>query len=206
MRRRFSLAVAILAVLAVVALGVGFADFIAIAHRPADPPPEADGIVALTGGAERVETGLRLLAAGRAKLLLVSGVSHNAALAELLHRVGMEEGPIAARVTLGRVAMTTLGNAEETADWVQQHQLRSLIVVTAGFHMPRAMLELRRAMPTIVLYPMPVQPLGVENPRSLRMLAAEYVKLLAAWAGVSRLMRQPISTVWGHPVDKSVSG
>ncbi len=204
--RRVSLVLAMLAVLAVTALGAGFADFVAVAHRPANPPPEADGIVALTGGAERVETGLRLLAAGRAKLLLVSGVSHTAALAELLRRVGMEEGPITARVTLGRVATTTLGNAEETADWVRQHQLRSLIVVTSGFHMPRAMLELGRAMPDIVLYPVPVQLPRAGHLHSLRLLAAEYVKLLAAWAGVSHVLRQPISTVWEHPVDKSVSG
>ena len=204
--RRFSLVVALLAVLGAAALGGGFAYFVAVAHRPATQPPESDGIVALTGGAERVETGLRLLAAGRAKLLLVSGVSHNAALAELLRRVGMEEGPIAARVTLGRVATTTLGNAEETSDWVRQHQIKSLIVVTAGFHMPRAMLELRRAMPDIVLYPVPVQPPGVGHLHSLRLLAAEYIKLLAAWAGVSHVVRQPISLVWRPPVDKSVNG
>ena len=40
--------------------------------------------------------------------------------AELLHRAGVEDGPIAARITLGRTATTTLGNAEETADWARQ--------------------------------------------------------------------------------------
>jgi uncharacterized SAM-binding protein YcdF (DUF218 family) len=204
--RRFSTVLAALAIAAVVAFGAGFVEFVAVSHRSATSPPVADGIVALTGGAERVETGLRLLAGGRAKLLLISGVSHSAALAELLHRVGLEEGPIAARVTLGRVATTTLGNAEETADWVRLHDIHSLIVVTAGFHMPRALLELRREIPEVVLYAVPVQPQGVGHLHSFRLLAAEYVKLLAAWAGVSHVIRQPISEVRRHPVDKSVSG
>jgi uncharacterized SAM-binding protein YcdF (DUF218 family) len=204
--RRFSTVLTALAIAIVVALGAGFVEFVAVSHRSATVPPDADGIVALTGGAERVETGLRLLSAGRARLLLVSGVSHSAALAELLHRVGLEDGPIAARVTLGRVATTTLGNAEETSDWVQRHGIHSLIVVTAGFHMPRALLELHRAMPDVVLYAVPVQPQGIGHLHSFRLLAAEYVKLLAAWAGVSRVIRQPVSEVWRHPVDKSVNG
>ncbi len=204
--RRVSTVLAALAIAAIVALGAGFVEFVAVSHRAASAPPDADAIVALTGGAERVETGLRLLAAGRAKLLLISGVSHSAALTELLHRVGLEDGPIAARVTLGRVATTTLGNAEETSNWVRLHDIHSLIVVTAGFHMPRALLELRRAMPDVMLYAVPVQPQGVGYRHSFRLLGAEYVKLLAAWAGVSHVIRQPISEVRHEPVGKSVSG
>jgi hypothetical protein len=56
------------------ALAGGFAWFVASAGSVATPPPHADGIVVLTGGAERVETALRLLAEDQARLLLVSGV------------------------------------------------------------------------------------------------------------------------------------
>jgi hypothetical protein len=55
-------------------LAIGFAWFVVQASRPTPPPPHADGIVALTGGADRVETALRLLAAGDAGKLLVSGI------------------------------------------------------------------------------------------------------------------------------------
>ena len=61
--------------------------------------------------------------------------------------------------------------------------------------MPRAMLELRRALPPIPLYPMPVQPQAMGRFSSARILAAEYIKLLGAWAGVSHVMRQTASTV-----------
>ena len=58
----------------VLAWAGGFAWFLHAARVTAEPPAHADGIVALTGGAERVETALNLLAEGRARLLLVSGV------------------------------------------------------------------------------------------------------------------------------------
>ena len=201
---------ALLFALAVVALGAGFAGFVAAAHRPPVPPPAADGIVVLTGGAERVETGLRLLAADRARLLLVSGVAGGAGLGELLHRAGLGEGAIEARITLGRTARTTAGNAEETAEWAKPHGIRSLIVVTAGFHMPRALLELHRALPAVTLYPVQVQPQAQTQAMgrlgSARVLAVEYLKLLGAWAGLSQIIRQPLSIVGHTPVGNSVNG
>ena len=46
-------------------------------HRlPAQPHPHADGIVALTGGDDRIGTALALLAAHDAPLLLISGAGH----------------------------------------------------------------------------------------------------------------------------------
>ena len=209
--RRLVRILTVLAGLAAVAFGAGFAGFVTAAHRPATTPPDSDGIVVLTGGAERVETGLRLLVAGRAKLLLISGVAGGAGLGELLHRAGLQEGPIDTRITLGRTATTTLGNAEETAEWVHTNRIHTLIVVTAGFHMPRAMLELGREIPQAVLYPVPVQPQpgqlrSMSYVSSLRVLGAEYLKLLAAWAGASRVVRQPVSFVSSHLVGKSVHG
>ena len=73
----------------------------------------------LTGGAERVETALRLLAEGRGRVLLVSGVGRGAELAELARRAGRGPGPVAARVTLGPRRHYTRGNAAETAAWAR---------------------------------------------------------------------------------------
>ena len=202
--QRFARMTAMLTGLLAVAFAAGFAAFVTVAHRPATGPPQADGIVVLTGGPERVETGLRLLAAGRARLLLVSGVAHGAGLSEMLHRAGLEEQPLAPRITLGRAATTTLGNAEETAEWVRANGLNTLIVVTAGFHMPRALLEIGREVPQVKLYPVPVQAQGIGRLSSLRTLAAEYVKFLAAWLRLSHVVRQPVSLVSMDPVDNSV--
>ena len=204
--RRLAIGLSLAALAVVAALGGGFAAFVAAAHRPAAAVPAADGIVALTGGADRVETALRLLAAGRARLLLISGVARGAGLAEFARRSNVDPAPLSGRVTLGRVATTTLGNALETADWAQANGVRSLIVVTAGYHMPRAMLEMRRALPGVALYPMPVQPVAMRHGAKLRLLSGEYAKLIGAWLGVSHWVRPATTAVSGHPVDNSVNG
>ena len=53
---------------AVLAWCGGFAWFVHAALRLTPAPPISDGIVALTGGAGRVEAALHLLAEGRARL------------------------------------------------------------------------------------------------------------------------------------------
>ena len=61
------------ALLLLVALAGGFAWFLGEAiAEPEQPDRRTDAIVVLTGGAERVETGLALLEAGLAPRLLVS--------------------------------------------------------------------------------------------------------------------------------------
>jgi uncharacterized SAM-binding protein YcdF (DUF218 family) len=183
-------AVATVAVLLALLWGAGFAWFLRTALAEASPPPQADGIVALTGGASRVETALRLLADGRARLLLVSGVGGAAEFSELAHLAGVDPR-LRDRVTLGRVAASTRGNAAETADWVRDNGIRTLIVVTAGYHMPRALAELGRALPEVALYPAPVLPPGLRgggnDAAMLRLLAGEYTKWLAAEVGLSVL-------------------
>ena len=169
--------------------GAGFVWFLRAALTEAPPPPQADGIVALTGGAGRVEAALRLLADGRARLLLVSGVGGSAEFSELAHRAGVDPH-LAGRVTLGRAAASTRGNAAETADWARGNAIRSLIVVTASYHMPRALAELGRSLPEVTLHPAPVLPPGLRAGHQvavLRLLAAEYTKWLAAEIGLSAL-------------------
>ena len=204
--RRAGWAVAALLAISVLAIVAGFADFVLASQRKAGPVPSADGIVALTGGADRVETALRLLAAGRAKRLLVSGVGQSAGLEDLARRVELDPVSLAPRVTLGRVATTTRGNAEEAADWARANRFHSLIIVTAGYHMARAMLEMRRSMPDATLYPLPVHPHGSLPTPGLRLLAGEYAKLIGAWVGLSQVMRSPVAWVRHDPVDNSVNG
>ena len=185
--RRLASPLALLAVLAL-AWVAGFVWFVQAAWVTTEPPAAADGIVALTGGAERVETALKLLAEGRAQVLLISGVGGAAEFAELARRAGVDPA-LHSRVTLGRTATTTRGNAAETADWARANHLASLIVVTAGYHMPRALAELSRAMPGLTLYPAPVLPPALRQFgfTALRLLAGEYSKWLATKAGLSAL-------------------
>ncbi len=181
-RRAVHLALAALAALGLLWLG-GFIWFLRAADRSPPLPAQADGIVALTGGAGRVETALRLLAEGRARVALISGVGGAAAFEALARRAGIDRD-LRPRVTLGRAAQSTRGNAEETAAWARANAVRSLIVVTAGYHMPRALAELARTLPDVALYPAAVQATA-----SWRLMAAEYGKWLAAEFGLSGLGR-----------------
>jgi uncharacterized SAM-binding protein YcdF (DUF218 family) len=180
-----------LAVFAVVfALGIGFAWFIHLVSKPGQAPAHTDGIVAFTGGAERVETALRLLANGRADRLLLSGIGGGAELAELARRAGVDPLPLAPRITIDRSATTTRGNAVETAAWAHANGIRSLLVVTSSYHMPRAITEVARALPETALYPQPVVPSerneGIGLP--LRLMAEEYVKFIATTVGLSTVL------------------
>jgi uncharacterized SAM-binding protein YcdF (DUF218 family) len=174
----------------VLAFGTGFAWFVHRMEMPGQASPHADGIVAFTGGPDRVETALRLLAEGRADRLLLSGIGGGAELAELAHRAGVDPRPLATRVTLDRTATTTRGNAADTAAWARANDIHSLLVVTAAYHMPRATTELARALPEVTLYPQPV--VTPERPdRSavpLRLVAEEYLKFLATTAGLSAVL------------------
>jgi uncharacterized SAM-binding protein YcdF (DUF218 family) len=182
----------LLAVLLALALGAGFIGFLRVAAAaPEAPARRTDGIVVLTGGAERIATGLRLLREDLGQWMLISGVHRDTMLEDLA--TGAELGALAQRVELGRVATTTRGNGAEVAEWARTYRLRSVRVVTAGYHMPRAMLELRRAAPGVELLPWPVVPPRLRQAgalgelRTWSLLVGEYMKLLLAWTGLPAL-------------------
>jgi uncharacterized SAM-binding protein YcdF (DUF218 family) len=80
-----------------------------------------------------------------------------------------------------------VGNARETAEWAKARGYSSLIIVTADYHMPRAMLELRAVLrpPQVTLqsYAVPTAILKSRqwwrSPRAARLMVVEYCKYLA---------------------------
>ncbi len=189
--RRFTRLAAATLLGLVIAWVAGFAAFVHRAAQPTPVPPRTNGIVVLTGGEDRVQAALKLLVDGRADRLLVTGIGGGANLKDLARLTGMDARPLADRVTLGRGAASTRGNAEETAAWAAAYGIRSLIVVTAFYHMPRAVTEMRRALPSVTLYPDAVLPPGMQRGdglgtwAGLRLMAEEYTKFLAAWVDVT---------------------
>lgn len=160
------------------------------ADVPRSPPTgtdaerKTDAIVVLTGGSNRLVTGLELLAAGRARKLFVSGVYDGVEVQELLKLSRHSPTEMECCITLGYSADSTIGNAYETADWMRDQGFRSLRLVTANYHMRRSMLELSMAMPDVELVPHPVVAPTVHLddwwmwPGTANLLVNEYNKLL----------------------------
>src|SRR5262245_26863147 len=123
-----------------------------IPTRPNDDKTEADAIVVLTGGSDRLKEGLLLLAQGEGKQLLNSGVHANTDIPALLQTADLaadlrpSAAEIACCITVGYEAGDTTGNAQESARWMAERNLHSLRLVTADYHMPRSLLEFHAAM------------------------------------------------------------
>jgi uncharacterized SAM-binding protein YcdF (DUF218 family) len=160
----------------------------AIPDEVNDPASATDAIVVLTGGSLRVQSGIALLTAGKAKKLFVSGVHHGTDVPALLRAEHQPPDKVACCIALGYDADNTLGNAQETATWMRQEGFHSLRLVTASYHMPRSLLEFARAMPDVRVIPHPVFPERVKQerwwawPGTASLIVAEYQKYLLALA------------------------
>src|SRR3954451_13298468 len=130
--RRFRRRLSGLMVLAGVAIGglvaVDFARFaMALDEREPQFSGKADGIVALTGGAERISDAITLLAEGRARRLLITGVNQATSDESVAATAPDRAELLDCCIDLDRNALNTVGNALEAARWVERHHFRSLI-------------------------------------------------------------------------------
>ena len=190
-RLRILLLAAIVAGVAVSIWIVGLVQFAATIPRGVEDDRSAsDAIVVLTGGSERLTTGLDLLSSGRARWMFVSGVHPGVDREAIVRGLGGATDALVARVETGHLARNTAGNARETAAWMRQHAFTSLRLVTASYHMPRSLLELRRVLPEATIIPHPVFPAHVKQarwwawPGTAMLIIGEYHKYL--WS-VARL-------------------
>jgi uncharacterized SAM-binding protein YcdF (DUF218 family) len=180
----------VIGAVAILAFAIGFVGF-AQGVVDARPPPDAkaDGIVALTGGAARIDGALQLLAEGRASRLLISGVNPSVTPDILARTVGSGgKGTMDCCVDLGHDARDTIGNAAETRNWATDKGYGSLIVVTSDYHMARSMAELETALPEtqLIAYPVSNPELHLaqwwSDPDAFGLLMREYVKYLGTKA------------------------
>lgn len=159
---------------------LGFVAFMLMLPREA-PDRTTDAIVVLTGAAGRIDRALDLLRAHKAQRLLVSGVGRGTGPKALAHTYKADPRLFACCIDLGRQAVDTRSNAEETAEWLARHHYRSVRLVTSDWHMARARLELQKELPAGVT----LVPDAVPSSPSLGLLIAEYNKLLVRWIALS---------------------
>lgn len=172
-----------------VAWTIGFWFFLReVSRAPApDEPLKADAVVVYTGlGGPRIKAAMDLMGKGVGERLLISGVNADISREQL---AALWTGPpetFDCCVDLGWEAQTTVGNAREVRDWAKSHEFESLVLVTSDYHMPRALIETREALPEIALTAFRVESgyLGGSglpaDEAAARQLAVEYSKFLAA--------------------------
>ena len=193
-RRRGVLGVARIATFALIGTAAlfagGFGIFASHVSELATPRDvaTADGIIVLTGGPARLDAALALLAAGKGKRLLISGVHPSADHESLRAVTGADRKLFNCCVDIDHAALDTAGNAEESAKWVQSNHFGRVIVVTNNYHMPRSLLEMHRLASGVALEPYPVvntrldQGGWLTKPAAVRVLFTEYAKYVAALA------------------------
>ena len=146
-----------------------------------------DAIVVLTGGSNRLQTGIDLLQQGRGSKLFVTGVYQGVEVDELLRLARNAPGELECCIELDYQALDTVENASETARWMNEQGYRTMRLVTSDYHMRRSLLEFAMADPSMVITPHPItpkdQPLSGwwQRPESLRLYSTEYTKFLVTW-------------------------
>ncbi len=186
-RRRVGAFVAKLVIFGGVVLILGFLAFLwLLPNEEIALDRNADGIVVLTGGTSRVADALELLAAGRGKRLLITGVNPGTTTADIAHQAAGYDRLLACCVDLDYSALNTLGNAVETRRWAMDRRFHSLVIVTSAYHMPRALAEIAHQLPDVTLIPYPVvsDRLRIEpwwsNGATTKLVLSEYFKYLFA--------------------------
>jgi uncharacterized SAM-binding protein YcdF (DUF218 family) len=173
----------------------------------AAPTAGADGIVALTGGAQRIGDAIDLLAKGYGRRLLITGVNERTSRDEIARLNPGQRRLFDCCVDSTTAPATRSATRIETRRWMANQHFRSLIVVTSNYHMPRTLLELDSALPEARKVPFAVVNEALHpdawwrSPATARLLASEYVKFLAGWVR-TRMEKDPdqITTTAYAPV------
>jgi uncharacterized SAM-binding protein YcdF (DUF218 family) len=195
---------------ALVLLIIGFIVFAnSVDREHSVPQRSADGIAVLTGGMSRIDEAMKLLAEGKAKRVLITGVNRTTTTEELKELASQGDQYFTCCVDIDKEARNTIDNATETSEWVALHHYGSIIVVTSNYHMPRALAELARVMPGVTLVPYSVVDNNVHlerwwtYPGTTRLLLSEYLKYLPALSrlGATNLVRLVLTGGRTTPAD-----
>ncbi len=114
----------------------------------------ADCAVVLTGGPARIRSGFDLLAQGRVRKLIISGVYPGAELREIFPQWPFYGAISEDDVALERRSSTTYGNAQQSLPLVEALRCRDIVLVTSRVHIYRSLRIFRTVFPhEIKIYP-----------------------------------------------------
>lgn len=146
---------------------------------------KTDAIVILTGGSDRISTGLDMMKAGMSKQVFISGVNEKVTLNQILSLwPGYDGSDLRCCITLDYVAQDTKDNATEALKWIRSHHVQSFRLVTSDYHIMRALMEFTRLMPEKGIFPSPVVSTPAEYAAKggyMKLMVGEYHKTVLTW-------------------------
>ena len=150
-----------------------------------DIPPttdQVDAIIVLTGGQNRINTGLAFFTENISGQLFITGVHPDTKLEDIKEKWTGKRLP-ACCITLGHEATTTAQNAQETEKWLAGKNYSTIILITSHYHMPRALVEFSTIIPLSQITPYAVrQPnFSLLNQAHARLILSEYHKTTFRW-------------------------
>jgi len=140
-------------------LGIGylFIDFVDGIKTYEDDGRQADVIVALAGGTGRLEAGIKLLASGRARFLIMAGIDRDATLDNIFFGQDISARVDPSKIIVEKFSKTTYGNAVEVKKIIEAKGFGSIILITSIYHMKRAYYTFNRVLPDYVhIYSYPI--------------------------------------------------
>ncbi|PYQ52777.1 MAG: hypothetical protein DMF78_10555 [Acidobacteria bacterium] len=190
-RRRLRLALVLVVVVMAAVGALARSDATARFLVTEDPLSTADAVVVLAGdpGYERTATAARLVLAGQARLLVLTGGQPGPGDSA----ASLRERAVALGVPLDRIRLEATSHSTReamlaVAPLLRAEGARSVIVVTSPYHQRRAAAAARRAWPGIAVRSRPASPAAWRpqgwwsDGASRRVVIGEYLKIAYYWA------------------------
>ncbi len=176
-KKIFRIAVAVLFALWIGGYGLFIAD--TIGAKTPDTSKKTDAIIVLTGGNNRIETGLGLFANKISPQLFITGVHPSVKKIEIIAMWGKESKLPECCIILGHEATTTRQNAMEAKKWIYSNDIKSIYLVTSAYHMRRALLEFKNKIKDVEITAYPIKEERTLNDFNfLKITFSEYNKTL----------------------------
>ena len=128
---------------------VSFLDFIKYIDKENVNYTDSNTIVVLTGNSGRLNAAIDLMLLNTDTRLLITGVAKGVKYSEIIKNKNIDKE----RIILGYKAQSTLGNVIETKIWIQKNNFKDFILITDDWHMQRALVLFKNAMPNITIFP-----------------------------------------------------
>ena len=154
---------------------------------------ESPNIVILTGGANRIKDGLKIIQDFKNSnninyKILVSGTGMGFTKSSLKKKLGpnFNSQLIQCCIDLDSVSKNTLTNASETVKWTNKNDIKEFILITSNYHMPRAILEFKNVMPNLKIYTYAITPKKhdiknwLSSYQTFSLVFTEYCKFIIA--------------------------